>query len=453
MRTLFVKTLLWFLGTTFITFTTIVGTMALTFNSRDQREAPFGMLVSLELNQARHAYENGGRPALTNVLKRFENITHAESVLTDENGIDLTTGQNRSDLIRDAQDPRLFPEFRRERTIIARRSPTGDYWFFLMLNRTNWLGWFIRPWRNPVVVGLLLLMCYLFARHLTNPVRQLHKAVDRFGQGDLDARVGSNRRDELGELARAFDQMAGRTQTLLAAERRLLLDISHELRSPLARLNVAVELARSGGDSESQLNRIQKEADRLATLVGELLQVTRAEGDPSQRKLEPVQLDSLVKDVVEDSRIEADAREVRVELTALAGIKLAGDEELLRRAVENVVRNAIRYAPAGTAVEVAIADIPGHAVVRIRDYGPGVPSDALPRLFDPFYRVDTDRNRMSGGVGLGLAIARRAVELHKGTVQAKNANPGLLVEIDLPRVDPVQRTPILDPSSSLSVRG
>jgi signal transduction histidine kinase len=453
MRTLFVKTLLWFLCTTFITFTTIVGTMALTFNSRDQREAPFGMLVSLGLAQARHAYETGGRPSLETALKRFQNVTHAESVLTDENGIDLATGQDRSDLLRDARTPRLFPEFRRERTIVARRSPNGGYWFFLMLHRTNWIGWFIRPWRNPVVVGLLLLMCYLFARHLTNPVRELKKAVDRFGQGDLTARVQSTRRDELGELACAFDQMADRTQTLLAAERRLLLDISHELRSPLARLNVAVELARSGGDSESQLNRIQKEADRLSALVGELLQVTRAEGDPSQRKLEPVQLDSLVIDVVEDSRIEADARGVKVELIAPAGIKLSGDEELLRRAIENVVRNAIRYAPVGTAVEVVVKDMPGHAAIRVRDYGSGVPIDALPRLFDPFYRVDTDRNRASGGVGLGLAIARRAVELHKGTVQAANANPGLLVEIDLPRVEPAQRAVISDPSSSLSVRG
>jgi two-component system, OmpR family, sensor histidine kinase CpxA len=214
-----------------------------------------------------------------------------------------------------------------------------------------------------------------------------------------------------------------------------------------------VELARSGGDSESQLNRIQKEADRLSALVGELLQVTRAEGDPSQRKLEPVQLDSLVTDVVEDSRIEADARGVKVELIAPAGIKLSGDEELLRRAIENVVRNAIRYAPVGTAVEVVVKDMPGHAAIRVRDYGSGVPIDALPRLFDPFYRVDTDRNRASGGVGLGLAIARRAVELHKGTVQAANANPGLLVEIDLPRVEPAQRAVTSDPSSSLSVRG
>ena len=163
----------------------------------------------------------------------------------------------------------------------------------------------------------------LFALHLTNPVRQLQKAVDRFGHGDLTARVGSTRRDELGELARTFDRMADRTQTLLAAERRLLLDISHELRSPLARLDVAVELARSGDDSESQLNRIQKEADRLNALVGELLQVTRAEGDPSQRKLEPVQLDSLVTDVVQDSRIEADARGVKVELAAPARLTLS----------------------------------------------------------------------------------------------------------------------------------
>ncbi len=453
MRTLFAKTLLWFLGTALITYTTIIGTMALTFNSRGQRDAPFGMLVSVGLAQSRHAYETGGRPALAAVMQRFQNITHAESILTDGNGIDLLTGQNRSDLVEDAQVSRLFPRFRRERTIVARRSPTGNYWFFLLLQRTNWFGWFIRPWENPGVVALLLLMCYLFARHLTNPVRQLQKAVDRFGRGDLTARVGSSRRDELGQLARTFDQMADRTQTLLAAERRLLLDISHELRSPLARLNVAVELARSGGDSESQLNRIQKEADRLSALVGELLQVTRVEGDPSKRKLEPVRLDALVKELVEDARLEADAREVRMELTPPSPITLAGDEELLRRAIENVMRNAIRFAPPGTAVEVSLRETPGQVKVQVRDYGPGVPPDALPRIFDPFYRVETDRNRTSGGVGLGLAIARRAVDLHKGSVQANNANPGLLVVIDLPRVEAPRKAATLDPSSSLSVRG
>ena len=149
-------------------------------------------------------------------------------------------------------------------------------------------------------------------------MRALQKAVERFGRGDLSARAGSTRRDELGQLARTFDRMADRIETLLAAERRLLLDISHELRSPLARLGVAVELARSGEDLDAALNRIQKESDRLNSLVGQLLQVTRAEGDPSSLRRDPVRLDELVQQLVDDSAIEAAARGCRLEYRAAA---------------------------------------------------------------------------------------------------------------------------------------
>jgi two-component system sensor histidine kinase CpxA len=212
----------------------------------------------------------------------------------------------------------------------------------------------------------------------------------------------------------------------------LLLDISHELRSPLARLSVAVELARSGDPSGLPLDRIQKEADRLNSLIGQMLEVTRVEGDPAHRRQEHVKLDDLVGELVDDCSIEARARGCSLTLNPPARVTIEGDSELLRRAIENVVRNAIRYAPKETSVEVALENGGNRACVRVRDYGPGVPEEALPRLFDPFYRVDSDRNRGSGGVGLGLSIARRAVELHQGTLTASNAAPGLLVEIELP---------------------
>jgi two-component system sensor histidine kinase CpxA len=260
----------------------------------------------------------------------------------------------------------------------------------------------------------------------------LRKALDQFGQGDLSARTEETRRDELGELARAYDGMANRIQTLLAAERRLLLDISHELRSPLARLSVAVELARSGEGRALPLDRIQKEADRLNALITQLLDVTRMEGDPANRRLERVKLDQLVGELVDDCSIEAKARGCALTLDPPPAVAVEGDGELLRRAIENVVRNAIRYAPRESTVEVVVSNGSGHAHVRVRDYGPGVPADALPRLFDPFYRVEPDRNRGTGGVGLGLSIARRAVELHHGTLRASNASPGLLVDIELP---------------------
>jgi two-component system sensor histidine kinase CpxA len=226
--------------------------------------------------------------------------------------------------------------------------------------------------------------------------------------------------------------MASRTETLLQAERRLLLDISHELRSPLARLGVAIELARSGENLDSALNRIQKESDRLNSLVGQLLQVTRAEGDPASLRRNPVRFDELVQQMVDDSAIEAAAHGCRLTYERHEPVTVEGDPELLRRAVENVIRNAIRYAPRESAVDVSLSRKNGTATMDVRDRGPGVPEEAIPRLFDPFYRVETDRDRSSGGVGLGLSIARRAIELHKGSIRARNAQPGLEVELELP---------------------
>jgi two-component system sensor histidine kinase CpxA len=256
--------------------------------------------------------------------------------------------------------------------------------------------------------------------------------VEKFGKGDFSARAATRRRDEIGALAAAFDQMADRIQTLVTAERRLLMDISHELRSPLARLAVAIELARGGQDRDESLDRIQKEADRLNVMVGELLEITRAEGDPAQRKHENVRLDELVEEIVEDCRLEAQGRGNAVNLRVVSGCIVDGDSELLRRAVENVVRNAIRYSPEGQPVVVTLSYAEGRATVTIRDRGPGVPDNSLGLLFEPFYRVDSDRNRSSGGVGLGLSIARRSVMIHGGSIRAANAAPGLMVELELP---------------------
>jgi two-component system sensor histidine kinase CpxA len=248
------------------------------------------------------------------------------------------------------------------------------------------------------------------------------------------ARAEESRKDELGDLAASFNHMADHIQTLLAAERRLLFDISHELRSPLARLSVAVELARTddAGALPLPLDRIQKEADRLNSLIKQMLEVTRTEREPSRMKTEHLRLDQLVEELVDDCSIEARGQGCALDLQSAGAVTLDGDGELLRRAIENVMRNAIRYAPTDSKVEVGLENGEGWAKIRVRDYGPGVPEEALPRLFDPFYRVEEDRDRRSGGVGLGLSIARRAVELHKGKLRASNASPGLLVEIELP---------------------
>jgi signal transduction histidine kinase len=429
MRSLFGKVLLWWWGTLFLFTIGSALVSALSMRLSEQR-FPFTRLITFQLQEARNAYETDGPQGLRAFLDRLQKVYRGPAFLTDANGRDLVTSQDRSALIESASERRLYSIFRRRSFLYTRTSDDGRYRLFLTVPRAALAAWFLLP-EHWLVLGAGILLCYWLAYQLTTPVRQLQRAVERFGRGDLAARAGSTRRDELGDLARTFDLMADRIQTLLAAERRLLLDISHELRSPLARLGVAVELARSGDNREAALDRIQKESERLNTLVGGLLQVTRVEGDPGSRRIDPVRLDLLIQELVEDSSIEAGARGCSIELRGAAPCTVKGDPELLRRAIENVLRNAIRYAPAGSKVEVGLEGGGGSAVIRIRDYGPGVPAEALPRIFDAFYRVERDRGRASGGVGLGLSIARRAVELHRGRLRAENAGPGLAVEIEL----------------------
>jgi two-component system sensor histidine kinase CpxA len=429
MRSLFAKILVWFVFAIVITIAATLVTTMLTYDAGSSRQAPFPMMLMLELGEARAAWEHGGPEALRENLQRFKEVTSASrAMLTDEHGKDLLTGESHASLMPYTQGI-IHSPFSIRAHVFARKTSDGRYCLFVI--RDNWIYWFLQP-AHLLVVGLIVLMCYALALYLTKPVRDLRVAVDRLGHGDLTARAEESRKDELGDLAASFNRMAAHIQTLLAAERRLLLDISHELRSPLARLSVAVELARTEDASAGFLDRIQKEADRLNALIRELLEVTRTEGDPSLRKAENVRLDQLMGELVEDCSIEAQARGCKLDLACESAVTLHGDSELLRRAVENIVRNAIRYAPPESKIEVGLENSGGLAKIRVRDYGPGVPGAALPRLFDAFYRVEQDRDRRSGGVGLGLSIARRAIEIHKGHVKASNAAPGLLVEIELP---------------------
>ena len=426
MNSLFAKIVLWFWATLVIT------TIGAAFVSGLSGSRPYiQRVVAFQLAEARAAYESGGQQGLEQFMHRFHAVFGGDGILTDASGRDLLTGADESGQLGMSRQGSRFPAVRLRGAVVSRNSADGKYWFIFAIPRGRLSYWFLAP-QHWWMMAAGVFLCYLLAYYLTYPVRQLQHAVERFGRGDLSARAKPRRRDELGDLGRTFDRMADRIQTLVDAEHRLLLDISHELRSPLARLRVAVELARSGQNREQQLDRIDKEAERLNSLVGGLLQVTRAEGDPAALRREPVRLDRLLEELVADASIEAGAGGGEVHLVSAQPVTVPGDAELLRRAIENVIRNAIRHAPAATAVEASLEAADGRAVVRIRDYGPGVPEEALPRIFDAFYRVETDRDRASGGAGLGLSIARRAVELHKGAIRAWNAGPGLLVEIDLP---------------------
>ena len=291
----------------------------------------------------------------------------------------------------------------------------------------------------PLAIGLGL-VCYFLARYVTSPVLRLRAALRRFGEGDLEQRVGASighRRDEIGELGREFDQMAERIATLLSAERRLLQDISHELRSPLARQRVALELARqgAGADTIKALDRAEREAKRLDGLIGELLMLARLESETDHEVRSSLDLADLVYEVVENAEFEIGGSTRSVRLAECAPCVATVVPEWLRRAVENVVRNALAYTADGTAVKVSLRQDATNAVILVRDRGPGVPEAELTDIFRPFYRVSRARERETGGagLGLGLAIAARAVHSHGGSiVAANNADGGLTVEIRLP---------------------
>ncbi len=297
----------------------------------------------------------------------------------------------------------------------------------------------------PLVV-MLGLVCYFLARYITNPLFALREALRRFARGDLEHRISpcvGNRKDEIGEVARDFDQMAQRIATLLNAQRRLLQDVSHELRSPLARQRIALELLREeGGPSAARaLERAELEAQRLDDLIGELLGLARLEGDPEQVERGPVDLAAIVHEVVDNAEFERSGDEPTTCLSACADCVITGVPALVRRAIENVVRNALAFTAAGTSVEVALFNVEDQAVIRVRDHGPGVSEAELSHIFRPFYRVSWARDRQTGGTGLGLAIVSRAVHAHAGSVTAKNhPDGGLMVEIRLPR-DPDATAP------------
>ncbi len=291
-------------------------------------------------------------------------------------------------------------------------------------------------------IGLLSsgLICFFLARYLTSPVVRLRAATQKLASGDLSARAGGphfRRRDEVAELVRDFDSMAERLELLVRAQSRLLNDISHELRSPLARLNVALALARqrAGSPAQSALDRADKESERLNEMIGRLLTIARLESDDALHKL-PVDLNDVIAEIARDADFEAQARRCRVEISASQECVVNGDPSLLCSAIENVVRNGVRYTREGTSVVIELELEGGDrpvAVVRVADSGPGVPEDALDKMFRPFYRIDDARGRRTGGVGLGLAITQRAVRLHGGSVRAFNLpQGGLQVEIRLP---------------------
>ncbi len=319
-------------------------------------------------------------------------------------------------------------------------APDGsEYAMMLFPSKPHPLGVFGFGTTRIAVLSIALLVsaavCWVLARTLSAPVLRIQQATRALAGGALGTRVApglANRRDELGDLARDFDAMAARLERLLRSQRELLRNVSHELRSPLARMTVALELARRRApDAGDELERIEREAGRLDALIGQVLALARLEDGAAGQAPEPVDLVELVTEVVADARFEAGEESVQFEPGDAIGVR--GDRALLRSAVENVVRNAVRYTADGTVVTVALRRQDDDAVLAVTDHGPGVPDEALESIFEPFVRVAEARERDSGGEGIGLAITAGVVRAHGGRVAAKNApGGGLTVELALP---------------------
>lgn len=281
------------------------------------------------------------------------------------------------------------------------------------------------------------LVCYALASYLSSPIRKLRTATRQLADGDLSVRVASkirNRRDDLALLARDFDNMAERIEILIESEKRLSRDISHELRSPLARMKVALELlkSRTNGDGQSLISRIDNESDRLNDLISQILTLSKLETGSDEFTRSEFNLARMMETLVADADFEARARGRAVRTTETADARIVANEQLVRHAIDNVLRNAVHYTEEGTNVDVSLTTAGGDAVVTIKDHGPGVPEEELENLFRPFYRIGEARDRRSGGTGLGLAIAERAVRSHDGGISAVNTGDGLAVTLRFP---------------------
>jgi len=283
------------------------------------------------------------------------------------------------------------------------------------------------------------LVCYGLAWRLPSPVRKLRAATQRLATGDFTSRVrigDRGRGDEIADLVRDFNRMAERIERLVTAQKQLVRDISHELRSPLARLSVALGLARREAppSTVAALDRIERETERLNQMIGELLTLSLLESGSERFEKTAFDLTELVEEVARDADFEAAAGARSVRFHPDGPLIVTGNREMARRALENVMRNGVRYTDEGTAVEVTLEREGAQwAEIRVRDHGPGLPREALTEIFRPFYRYAEARDRQSGGTGIGLAITERAVRLHAGEVGASNAEGGgLVVTIRLP---------------------
>ena len=386
----------------------------------------------LQLETARNIQLRWGQDALAQYLGKLNSLFSGSHYLLDGSGKDVVSGADRSDML--PKPPALKSRMARHgHWEITHRSADGKYWFAAEGQDQPPRIWSFLPYYF-LVLGATGILCWIAAAGVISPIRKIAASIAMFGQGNLNVRVDTDRDDEIGQLGRSFNEMAERLERLILSERRLLGDISHELRSPLARLKFAMKLARTSSDPTAALERIERDVDRIASLVADIVEINVVEDDPALQDKREICVRDIINEVVRDCTVEAEIRGCRIEMSGNICAPVQGNPELLRRALENVLRNGIRYSPEKSPVELNIREDADDAAITVRDYGPGVPETSLDRIFDPFFRVEEARNTTGGGSGLGLSIAKRAVCVHRGKIYAENATPGLRVTISIPLI-------------------
>jgi two-component system OmpR family sensor kinase len=444
MHSLFSRIFLLFL----LAMTLIVGSsIATTFTiaSRDNESPETQRRPSIAI-QASEILANGGIGALQSWLEGHRNAPgDRELFVVGPNGQDILgralpeSAARRLALL--GRDP-LPGNFRPSRVAPQIIADDGAiYTVLLMPRRPSIFGALSLPAISLTILIIALVVSALtswwLADHLTAPIRRIQAGARALASENLDVRVSAgleDRKDELAVLARDFDAMADQLRANRTATTQLLRDISHELRSPLARMRVALGLARQPpADFPRQLDRLEREVERLDAMISQVLKLARLHGTDALLEREPFELDEVIEEVVRDANFEGAVKNCGVNLQGATNAAVLGNRELLRSAIENVLRNAVHYSPQDRPVEVLVARLSSGLEILIRDHGPGVPQADLERIFEPFYRVAESRDRDSGGEGIGLAITSQVMKAHGGCAEAVNApGSGFEVRLSLP---------------------
>jgi signal transduction histidine kinase len=429
----------------------LLGVLYLRLHNRLHNESPWWVqperrLVPALADQATRRFEDEGQSGLRRLLDESSMPRRSNYWLLDANGRELSGRAMPADMASVAQHALRHENMARPDEAVVIVAPVttahGDYLLIAEI---------IPPPLAERVPGDILwvlklgtiisaLMCLIIAHYLSKPIERLRNATNELARGNLDIRVGATigkRRDEIADLVRDFDSMAGELRNQIQSERNLLSGVSHELRSPIARMRLALALARTSDAPErnEMLDRIEQDTIQLDSMLERILTVARLENGQYKPRFESISLNEVLEEVLDDARFEAAATDASITCSDDAIVNINGDPGLLRSAIENIVRNALFYSGPGGNIDVRLRVEDNHAVLTVRDNGNGVPEEALPLLFKPFFRVDDSRGTTTGGMGLGLAIVRNAVTVHGGTVTARNVTPhGLEVEFRLPIV-------------------